>query len=66
MIEIMSSNISGVYSLAGNSNDETKLTGIPLTLGNGKIIKTITTGSTFLNVDTRKVKFYDRESNEWK
>lgn len=66
MIEIMNSDISGNYQLAGNSNDEAKLTGVPLTIANNKVIKTIATGSIFLNVETRKVKFYDRESNEWK
>ena len=63
MIEIMGSDINGVYSLSGNSNDEVNnLTGIPLKIGNGKILRTITTGSTFLNVETRKVKFFDKEN----
>ena len=65
MIEIMESNINGVYNLSGNSNDEINLTGIPLELSNGKILKNITTGSTFLNVETRNIKFFDKESNEW-
>lgn len=65
MIEIMETNVYGIYNFAGNSKDEIALTGAPLTV-NGKIIKALTTGSSFLNVDTKKVKFYDRESNEWR
>lgn len=64
MIEINDKNVYGVYALAGNSNDT--LTGIPLTASNGTVINFMTTGSTFLNVETKEVKIYDRESNSWK
>ena len=64
MIEVNDKNLYGVYALAGNSNDI--LTGVPLTISNGIVIKSIVTGSTFLNVDTKEVKIYDRESNSWK
>ena len=52
MIEIMESNINGVYNLSGNSNDEINLTGIPLELSNGKILKNIinTNNDTNFNV----------------
>ena len=42
------------------------LTGVPLTIYSGTVIKSLVTGSTFLNVDTKEVKIYDRESNSWK
>ena len=64
MIEVNDKNLYGVYALAGNSNDI--LTGVPFTTYNGTVIKSLVTGSTFLNVDTKEVKIYDRESNSWK
>ena len=64
MIEINDKNIYVVYSLACNSTGI--LTGVPLTIYNGTVIKSLVTGSTFLNVDTKEVKIYDRESNSWK
>ena len=64
MIEVNDKNLYGVYALAGNSNDI--LTCVPLTISNGTVIKSIVTGSTFLNVETKEIKIYDRESNSWK